>query len=489
MADLGDLTLRLRAETQDFRAQLAGASGTVQEFSQQAQTSSERVQNVGNSLTFGQGPVRRFEFALASLTTQITGLNPQLERLVSGATLFAAGTEFFLPIVGTIAAVAGAYYLFTHNAAEAAQAQIKVSQEFNKAMDAVPATTANVTKYAAALKDLQGQLDAITAAQKSGIAAMLGTPGGFTDPETLRRLHDRAAVLTEELIRMRGELSKTFTGDQLTQFGGELAKAEAQLAAVRRGVTDETKIRDIGTEALRHYNEQQNFVNDAQRTEIETSARRLANIQAETAAIREETLVLAANPLLNAPDRLGPMSKIGGLQMPKVPTVTQIIPQDQLDEINREAAALNAQMDKEAARRLAGGVDTITDDFSAKLDKKLAAIGLSAGRQLIMGLIEGTMSLQQFLEKTLIDLLATTIMAGFGKLFSSGPGELFSGGGGGGGFLGDFAPSPSATVGTGSLHFSVNMPPASNPLAAARDQQWQVFLRQSILGARQDGFK
>ena len=48
----------------------------------------------------------------------------------------------------------------------------------------------------------------------------------------------------------------------------------------------------------------------------------------------------------------------------------------------------------------------------------------------------------------------------------------------------------SVTPGAGLMTLNLgNMPAATNPLAATRDAQWQVFLKESLLVGRAGGFR
>lgn len=108
------------------------------------------------------------------------------------------------------------------------------------------------------------------------------------------------------------------------------------------------------------------------------------------------------------------------------------------------------------------------------ISESVKQLGVSVGRQFVMGMLEGVQSLQDLFKMVFLSFLDF----GLGQIFN----KVLN--------VGSVVGVKSPPVGT--VQFSLNasgMPAATNPLAAARDAQWQSFLRESVLVASSQGFR
>jgi hypothetical protein len=121
----------------------------------------------------------------------------------------------------------------------------------------------------------------------------------------------------------------------------------------------------------------------------------------------------------------------------------------------------------------------------SEMQKALHDLGLSAGKQFALGIIEGIESMQDLLKSILIQFLSLGLDALFGRLF--GPAKAtFSSGGSGKGFKG-FEPSIVSPA-----SFSLNLgtlPAPTTPFAVMRDADWLRYLTGSLIQARARGFR
>lgn len=149
---------------------------------------------------------------------------------------------------------------------------------------------------------------------------------------------------------------------------------------------------------------------------------------------------------------------------------------------------------------LKGMIEPITD---ATTEAMLAA-GMAGGQAFVNGLMQGIVSLKDvlraFLEvffeigvlKVVKDVLKvhspSQVAFGMGQNFSMGLAQGIAAGGMN--VAGASASLTARLVGSASLGLNVSgMPQAGNPLAAARDADWQRFLRESNLVAQSGGFR
>lgn len=165
--------------------------------------------------------------------------------------------------------------------------------------------------------------------------------------------------------------------------------------------------------------------------------------------------------------------------VPDSPVVAQMVGESLFQ---RDQARMRAQLGGSIASQEVAKVSGDYFKFAARdiflqsgISEQVRSFGISVGRQFIMGMIEGIESMQDLLKMVLMSLLDF----GIGSLLNS----IIPGGGSVLGIAGQ-------TV--GPAQFSLNMsgmPAASNPMAAARDAQWQSFLRESVLVAASQGFR
>lgn len=117
----------------------------------------------------------------------------------------------------------------------------------------------------------------------------------------------------------------------------------------------------------------------------------------------------------------------------------------------------------------------------AGISESMRDFGISIGRQFAMGMLEGIQSMQDLLKMVIMSILDFAFGALLGAIF---PPAAAVGGG-----LKGTAGLPKSPVGPASMSLNLSgMPSASTPMAAARDAQWQSFLRESWLVAKAQGF-
>lgn len=139
-----------------------------------------------------------------------------------------------------------------------------------------------------------------------------------------------------------------------------------------------------------------------------------------------------------------------------------------------------------------------------EMEKELKERGAEIGAAFIMAMAQGAKSASDFLKQVMLEIANIAIVHIFklalgiaspsrvgidlGKNFSYG---LATGVGAGAPAVGGASGAVAARM-AGSAAFSLNlsgMPPAMNPLAAARDQEYQRFFREGALVAKAAGFQ
>jgi hypothetical protein len=120
-------------------------------------------------------------------------------------------------------------------------------------------------------------------------------------------------------------------------------------------------------------------------------------------------------------------------------------------------------------------------------DDELQQLGMSVGRQLAMGLMEGFQNMQDVMRSIFSAVLSFALGRIFGAIIGGavgGPAGAVAGGVAGGKFSGSVIAPASF-----SLNVTGGLSPAATPFAAARDAEWQRFLRESFIVATDAGFR
>jgi hypothetical protein len=418
MAQVGDLTVVLKADASDLTAGVQRSASAVSAFAETG-TRNMRVLSAG----------------FTALAIQATNIPGPIAKITEGLLLMSGGHVALLEMAAVLGTIGGGMTLLGADTRALTDDVRKFGEELQHALgEASPAAKATET-----LKSIGERMDKLQEQAidptffikaKEWLAGML-VPGGDQDMAAVRiRLITTALKELELQWNVTMGKFKGEHGNDVAKAGDEAYAAWDRLYGVLARVKDLTDQFDASV---------------------------LSTIRV---GLPLDTLTHGKGPFPGG-------SKFDVRNAPGADLINQL--GLSLDQIGNAGAQIT---------------NTLADPLQDKLLKRMGQIGQAGARALVEGMIEGTLSLSQFLERSMIDILTTALTGGLGKLLGPLFGSAMGGPGGAGspGIYGMRTAGPSLNINLGG------MPPAMNPLAAARDQQWQAFFRETALQAKSDGF-
>lgn len=401
---------------------------------------------------------------LVGLAQQATGTAGPLGRIATGLLTLGGGSGLVLGVAAGIGVLALAIRGLTaeaHNDADALKAMDSALESMG--------THGQIRSIRDQIADLERQRDEGSLSKFwTGVKGVLNEgPIEGAQNAQVKRVEDfnqKIGVLQERLRELENDFQSTFT-TPLADAIGSLREAKLGMEDTSESVTRLAERVRIARLEYQHFTPEQAKATagmERQAAEMKTGADALRNVQQ---ALSEARIAAAGG----SPDARE--SRIAGFRA-------------LMQGANDEVAGRISQMSMETRELLRGVADM----------DQLRQIGVDAGKQLVMGMAEGMANMQDFLKSVFAMLMDFVLGKFFGLLFGQFGGGLgLSGGGagaggginlGGGGGISPSIVSPQQM----GLNLS-GMPAATNPLSAARDMQWQIFLRNSLLEASASGFR
>lgn len=373
---------------------------------------------------------------IQGLAIEATGVGGPIGHIITGLLTLGAGSSVMLGVAAGIGGIAAIFHLATKEARDLEDANKKLAKSFD---DVLAASKPNVS----------------ASAQFVDAQIALGN--------AQQRLH--------EIISQRNAAAS----DQ----GAAGVPSQRVLDAARNQV-------NILTRTVEQLGLQWHHANTQVVTDVDKANEGLRDIADNFAIIQGNIADIVNDPNFQ--------SFIQSITVGKVPELTKAIRQ-MGDRV--KAPSLS---DKDAKGAAQGIGEKIADPMKDALDQA----GFAAGQAFVEGLMNGVISLRDLLKAFIAAFLQVAIVKvvhiilgiaspsrvafAAGANFSQGLAMgIASGGAAVAGATGAIASRMAGTA-----RFSLNMsgmPAATNPLAAARDGQWQRFVRETAIVARGDGFK
>ena len=395
------------------------------------------VEQSGQAITdfaeMGHRNVRALSSGFAALAIQISGIPGPLAKITEGLLLFSGGHEALLGAAAAVGGLAIAYQALTADAREAEKATKDLEDALDKFGEhgkvvSLEIQASGIRQHIEDIQEMRHRLGLDNMGAAQGITEGFARLFGYGDTDIIKLQSDLDGV-----NRQLQTLNRQLTGQEIVTARDRAERYHEILVRL----ADQINAMFAPLDALLN---------------------------------RLEDGLSAMQLLPSLPDIMGGPHFLGELE------------QDPARQLANKLGTTRAAIGNAGAEIS----DALTDPLQEKLLRSLGLIGQAGARVLVQGLIEGTLSLGKFLERSMIDIFTTILTGVFGRFLGgflgTSVGTLISGGGGGGALSGQLVAGPNLTIGVSG------MAPAMNPLAAARDQEWHRFLRESILQAHADGF-
>jgi hypothetical protein len=263
--------------------------------------------------------------------------------------------------------------------------------------------------------------------------------GGAVSPDekaALNRINALNAAILELTHTVTEDSTQALTEsryafEHVADAGGDVEKAIQRMRLQYKGVPA-----DVAASIAAHDAETRSL-----QAATEADRKLLAQFQADRNQVNQELKRL----------------QLRGLVDPK--TLKQVIPEQDVLDLRRQ---------------LEGWRDPLSEE--------LRALGMSLGKQFILGMVTGIQSMQDFIKSAVIQILSFGVDQLIGGIFGSGgAGDLVKGKGS--------APQ-SPAIGPASFSMNVGgLPAPTNPFAVMRDAEWLRALTGSLIQARANGFR
>lgn len=452
--DLEVIRARLVADASQFVAELESASGALGNGGKAA---GGGLTGAADKSTRGLSTLRRGMVGLAASATGVTG---PVGRIAQGLLILGGGSGVLLGVAAGIGAVAIAIHALT--------AEARADAEGLKAMDSALESIGKhgqIQSIRNQIADLERQRDSGSLSKVwTGIKGVLneGPIEGAQNAQIARaeEFNSKIATLKTRLAELERGFQSTFT---TPLADAREALREAQLGMENTGEASTRLAERVAVSKM----EYEHFT-PAVAKATAAMQRQAAEVRAGAEALRSAQQALSEANIGAAGG--GPdvrEARVAGFRALMSGASQEVA--DQMQRMTLETRNLMRQV--------------------ADMDE-LRQMGVDAGKQLVMGMAEGMQSMQDFLKAVFSMLMNFVLGKLFGMLFGSIGGSL-------GGGIGT---QTTGSVSGGGLNGSVvapqqmglnlsGMPAATNPLGAARDVQWQIFLRNSLLEAKAAGFR
>lgn len=436
MPTLDAVQVQLTADIGQFQSGFNQATTSVQNFQNATQTASrgtqtfyEGVSQAGEYAVGSERGIRRMELALGSVAAQAVGTNHAIGQLSEGLLLFGGGSALTLGVLGGIAAIYGAYQILTKESRDAEQAT----------------------------KDLEKALEGLG---EHGKIVALQVEAGAIEAQIEHIKDVRRKLGLGDMGALTGESEGIATWFGFSE--GDIIDLEAKLQGVNDRI-NQMKTHFAGQEAKKAGEEAWH--------EWETFGAVLAEVNDRMDQF--DATVLNTISTMSTED-------LNAILMPKMSDSDFFKGEGQDLETSQWFTKMKRQMDeasRETQRQARAWGQSISEALVEGISGKLNSLG-----DLLKKVIES------FVEKYVVGPILKALLIASPSGFGQYVGEMLTAG------IAQGVTGNRGVQGVGDmrLHLSLNMggmTAASNPLAAARDQEWQRFMRESILVAGSDGFR
>lgn len=445
MANIGDVTARLRADVGPYISGMQQAGAANRQFSQSGTETTSRTEQIGIAFQRLERreptmALRQVRGALTMLSLEAVGATGPLGRMAESIALLGAGSALVLGALAGLAAFVAAVKISERGAEEATKAHEALAAAMEKVLTkSATAAAANAMEAAVTtLEAAQTRLDEVYQHFKE-------TPSDFA--KRLQGLQNDVNTASATVDRLRGsfrgvhnELAQNTT-DALHQFDVQLQFADLygrSLAETLQGI----QLIPIDLTGLADLNKTGGSVAD-----------KFARANTELAQLAAQITKLAQTPQERFRQQMQDIAAVGGL-------------------ISPETADRASKM---AGKELQRALDPSVKEFDDHMSRQMERAGYHAMQALIDGILRGKADFQDIF----LSILEAFLSAGLNSVFGKVLGTAGLGGGGGKGFK-----DVSAMA-----KFSINVPPAADPITFARDAQWQRAFRETAIVARQSGFR
>ena len=427
MADLGEITVRLRADASGFTQGMQAATASTKTFY-------EGAEQAGNFAGGSERGIRRMELALGAASAEAVGANHTLGLFTEGLLLFGGGEEAVLGVLGVIGAAFAAY----KDATFETEAFTKANDEAFKTLREGIGTTGTLRLKLDELSDAYASVEAHIAmlnGPESGKSFFEGLKELFGQSTDVTAIEDatKAATVKDGIRRihnmLKAEVAKKtqVPGDEYNDLGDEIGQADEELK-VWLDDEDELRARQASQDAAVRPGLSFDLTKgiDEQTDQVVDGAKRaLARMQAETDHADEQFVQSMADTGLRAGETL-----IRGL----------------MDGTKNFGKLLEKEL-----------TDVLFSIINNAINAALKSGSGGSGAEGILGAVGST-------------------LLGFGP----GPGAAIGGAAGG---------AISASVqGSGRSGITVVPPPQMTPFDAARDAWWQSTFRETGTVAASQGY-
>jgi hypothetical protein len=468
MANIGEVTARVRADVGPYvqgmqqardelgrftkgvtgataalgaeKTALQGLGPAVTTLAAPIQDASSRTQQIGIAFERLERreptmALRQIRGAVSMLALEAVGATGPLGRLAESFALLGVGSAPVLSALAGLAAFVAAVKLSEQGADDARKAHESLAAAMQKVLTKAPAAAAAAELGVAVghLEEAQERLDNIHQHFKE-------TPKDFQ--ARMQGLQNDVNTAQGVVDKLRDAFDSLHT-DRITKATDDLHEFDVELRntdVYGRSVFD--IIASIGAPAIYDLG-----------VKTEGTGDKMARLNAELQQLAEQITRAAETPTQRLQRKMEEIAAVGGFISPET-----------ADRASKMAG-------KEFTRAMDPTIKEAGDHMSQQMDRA----GYAAMRALIDGMLRGKLDLQDIL----ISLLSDFLSIGLGSLFG---GILGGGGLGKAGGKGGIGAMPKFSM-------NVQVPAAGNPIAFARDAQWQAALRESILVANRSGFR